>query len=191
NPFYRPRSNDTESNDELVNALVFYEFMINLAVRVVMRLLTPNESPTEWMTPQLHRNLLYNHFLMSVPLLCDLVVALGDVSEQNVKTLQNIFDAVMRIQPESFKRFKDGLSFYKDAFLSMQIQVENEGSKDVGGGSPLGPKVDTPYDDAVEFALDCAHTLRLLIKFCPALLSIYEQLKIVQSIANFYDLTIP
>ncbi|TDG38170.1 hypothetical protein AWZ03_015408, partial [Drosophila navojoa] len=180
NPFYRPRSNDTESNDELVNALAFYEHMLNLAVRVVMRLLTSNESPTEWITPQLHRNLLYNHFLMSVPLLCDLVVALGDVSEQNVKTLQNIFDAVVSIQPDYKNDLKEGLSFYEDAFLSMQIQVENEGCEGAGGGTPLDPNADTPYDDVVVFALDCAHTLRLLIKFYPALLSVCEQLKIVQ-----------
>ncbi|EDW07667.1 activating signal cointegrator 1 complex subunit 2 [Drosophila mojavensis] len=191
NPCYRPRSHENESSDEQVNALAFYEHLLNLAVRVVMRLLTSNESPTEWIKPEHHSNLLYNHYLMSVPLLCDLVIALGDVDEQNVKTLQNIFDTLVRIQPKYKRDMMEGLSFFEDAFLSMQIQVENEGCEGAGGGPPLDPNADSPYDDVVVFALDCAYTLRLLLQYSPSLFVVCEELKTVQSISNFYDLTIP
>lgn len=180
NPFYRPRVPENELSDEAVNALAFYDNMLNLAVRVVMRLITSKESPTTWITPQRHSTLLYSHFLMSVPLLCDLVIALGDVEEENVKILQNIFDALVHIQPEYKTDLKNALSFYEDAFHSMQTQVENEGCEGAGGGAPLYPKVDTPYDDVVVFALDCAYTLRLLLQFYPSLYMVCEQLKLVQ-----------
>lgn len=180
NPCYRPRSHENESSDEQVNALAFYEHLLNLAVRVVMRLLTSNESPTEWIKPEHHSNLLYNHYLMSVPLLCDLVIALGDVDEQNVKTLQNIFDTLVRIQPKYKRDMMEGLSFFEDAFLSMQIQVENEGCEGAGGGPPLDPNADSPYDDVVVFALDCAYTLRLLLQYSPSLFVVCEELKTVQ-----------
>ncbi|XP_032295792.1 activating signal cointegrator 1 complex subunit 2 [Drosophila virilis] len=193
-PYYRTEtdSNTPEVNEvALVNAKSLYAQLLNRAVRVVMRLITSKESATEWITPQQHSSLLYENYLMSVPLLFDLVIAVGDADEQNLKMLQQIFETVLRIQPDYLKDLEEGLAFYENAFLSMQIQVENEGCEGAGGGSLLDPDADTPYDDVVLFALDCAYTLRMLLQLCPTLLAACEQLKLVQSIANFYDLTVP
>lgn len=183
NPYYRTEtdSNTPEVNEvALVNAKSLYAQLLNRAVRVVMRLITSKESATEWITPQQHSSLLYENYLMSVPLLFDLVIAVGDADEQNLKLLQQIFETVLRIQPDYLKDLEEGLAFYENAFLSMQIQVENEGCEGAGGGTLLDPDADTPYDDVVLFALDCAYTLRMLLQLCPTLLAACEQMKLVQ-----------
>ncbi|XP_034489809.1 activating signal cointegrator 1 complex subunit 2 [Drosophila innubila] len=190
NPYYRVDM-DASASSELINAKLLYGQLLNHVVRLIMRLLTEMESDTEWIAPEHHSSLLYTNYLISVPLLCDLVIAVGDADEQNLKVLEQIFMTVMHIQPNYMNDFKEGLAFYDNAFLSMQIQVENEGCEGAGGGALLDPDADTPYDDVVLFALDCAYTLRLFLQLCPSLLSACEQLKLVQSIANFYDLTIP
>ncbi|KAH8387589.1 hypothetical protein KR093_008069 [Drosophila rubida] len=196
NPYYRQDSNDnnatTNSNgNALSNAKMLYSQLLNHVIRLIMRLITEKESATEWIAPEHHKSLLYNNYLISVPLLCDLVIAVGDADAQNACVLQTIFDTVLRVQPEYIKDLQEGLAFYESAFLSMQIQVENEGCEGAGGGALLDPAADTPYDDVVLFALDCAYTLRLLLQLCPQLLLACEQLKLVQSIANFYDMTVP
>lgn len=179
NPFYR-RNTDTKDTAEN-EAKSLYAQLLNRAIRIVMRLLAPQESATEWIQPDHHSSLLYDNYLISVPILCDLVIAVGDADPLNLRTLQQIFDAVMRIQPEYMKDLQEGLAFYENAFLSMQIQVENEGCEGAGGGALLDPDADTPYDDVVLFALDCAYTLRMLVQLCPTqLLPAFEQLKLVQ-----------
>ncbi|EDW00286.1 activating signal cointegrator 1 complex subunit 2 [Drosophila grimshawi] len=194
NPYYRKEVESStigEHDAALTNAMTLYAELLNRAVRIIMRLLTAQESATEWITPEHHSSLLYDNYLMSVPVLCDLVIAVGDADANNLNILEQIFETVIRIQPDYLKDLQEGLAFYENAFLSMQIQVDNEGCEGAGGGTLLDPDAETPYDDVVLFALDCAYTLRMLIQLCPELLEACEQLKLVQIIANFYDLTIP
>ncbi|XP_017009227.2 activating signal cointegrator 1 complex subunit 2 [Drosophila takahashii] len=189
NPYYRQPEASRDS--ELEAAYLLYNQLLDLVVRLVMRLCTGEESDSEWISPQQHGSLLYSNYLISVPMLCDLLIAVGDAEATNVELLRQIFEKVLRLQPEYRKDMKEALVFYESAFLSMQIQVENEGCEGAGGGAPLDADLETPYDDVVLFALDCAYTLRLLLLLCPELLETIEQLRLAQSIANFYDLTVP
>ncbi|XP_030378474.1 activating signal cointegrator 1 complex subunit 2 [Scaptodrosophila lebanonensis] len=195
NPYYRTDSSTGETTPidgaAASKAEALYAKLLNLVVRVILRLLTAQESPTEWIIPEQHGDLLYKNYLISVPLLFDLVVAVGDAEAQNVALLEKIFTTVLRLQPNYLNDFREGLAFYENAFLSMQIQVDNEGCEGACGGSLLDSDAETPYDDVVLFALDCAYTLRVLLKVCPALTQICEETKLPQCIANFYDLTVP
>ncbi|XP_001354643.3 activating signal cointegrator 1 complex subunit 2 [Drosophila pseudoobscura] len=193
NPYYRqPDVSDNSAQDkEIAQANQLYAQLLRLVVRLVMRLCTAKESASEWITPQQHSSLLYSNYLISVPLLFDLAIAVGDSEPRNVALLSQIFDSVLCIQPEYKKDLKEAVAFYESAFLSMQIQVENEGCEGAGGGVPIDGDLETPYDDVVLFALDCAYTLRILLQLRPELVETIEELRLVQSIANFYDLTVP
>ncbi|XP_017850628.1 activating signal cointegrator 1 complex subunit 2 [Drosophila busckii] len=189
NPYYtiyKDSSDDRESSAKLL-----YTKLLSNVVRIIMRLLTAQESKREWIAPEEHSKLLYENYLISVPILCDLAIALGDADAENKMMLQAIFDAVLRIQPEYMKDLKNGLAFYENAFLSMQIQVDNEGCEGAGGGALFDPEADTPYDDVVLFALDCAYTLHMLFQLYPQLITGCTQLPLVRNIVNFYDLTLP
>ncbi|KAI8036013.1 activating signal cointegrator 1 complex subunit 2 [Drosophila gunungcola] len=193
NPYYRqqPEAESSGRDKELEQANLLYGQLLDLVVRLVMRLCTAEESDTEWISPQQHSSLLYTNYLVSVPMLFDLLIAVGDAEPANVELLRQIFEKVLRQQPEYRKDLKEALAFYESAFLSMQIQVENEGCEGAGGGAPLDADLETPYDDVVLFAMDCAYTLRLLLLLCPELVETIEQLRLAQSIANFYDMTVP
>ncbi|XP_034671177.1 activating signal cointegrator 1 complex subunit 2 [Drosophila subobscura] len=193
NPYYRQAdvSDNSAQDKEIAQANKLYGQLLRLVVRLVLRLCTAKESASEWITPQQHSSLLYSNYLISVPLLFDLAIAVGDAEPRNVALLTRIFDSVLRIQPEYQKDLKEAVAFYESAFLSMQIQVENEGCEGAGGGAPIEGDLETPYDDVVLFALDCAYTLRLLLHLRPELVETIEELRLVQSIANFYDLTVP
>ncbi|XP_037725068.1 activating signal cointegrator 1 complex subunit 2 [Drosophila subpulchrella] len=189
NPYYR--QTEASQDKELEQANLLYGQLLDLVVRLVMRLCTGKESDSEWISPQQHSSLLYSNYLISVPMLFDLLIAVGDAEPTNVELLREIFEKVLRLQPEYRKDLKEALAFYESAFLSMQIQVENEGCEGAGGGAPLDADLETPYDDVVLFAMDCAYTLRLLLLLCPELVETIEQLRLGQSIANFYDMTVP
>ncbi|KAH8356867.1 hypothetical protein KR200_004769 [Drosophila serrata] len=214
NPYYRqsePSEADSQERArELQSANELYGQLLDLVVRLVLRLSTSKESDSEWISPQQHSSLLYSNYLISVPMIFDLIIAVGDAEPSNMELLRQIVGNVLRLQPEYRKDLKEALLFYESAFLSMQIQVENEGCEGAGGGAPLDADLETPYDDVVLFALDCAYTLRMLLLLCPELVEVIEQLRLVQrcvlkvlicsltlasplffSIANFYDLTVP
>ncbi|EDV45672.1 activating signal cointegrator 1 complex subunit 2 [Drosophila erecta] len=189
NPYYRQP--DASPDKELEQANRLYGQLLDLVVRLIMRLCTGEESDSEWISPQQHSSLLYSNYLISVPMLFDLLICVGDAEPTNVELLRQIFHKVLNLQPEYRKDLKEALIFYESAFLSMQIQVENEGCEGAGGGAPLDADLETPYDDVVLYAMDSAYTLRLLLLLCPELLETIEQLRLAQSIANFYDMTVP
>lgn len=112
-------------------------------------------------------------------MLFDLIVAVGDAEPSNIDLLRDIIERVLRLQPDYAKDMKEALAFYENAFLSMQIQVENEGYEGAGGGAPLDADLETPYDDVVVFAMDCAYTLHLLLLLRPELVEILEELRLV------------
>jgi len=176
NPYYR--QSDVSRDKELEQAHLLYGQLLDLVVRLIMRLCTGKESDSEWISPKQHGSLLYSNYLISVPLLFDLLIAVGDAEPENVELLRQIFDKVLEVQPEYQKDLKEALIFYESAFLSMQIQVENEGCEGAGGGASLDVDLETPYDDVVLFAMDCAYTLRLLLLLCPQLLETIEQLRL-------------
>jgi len=183
NPYYR--QTEASQDKELEQANLLYGQLLDLVVRLVMRLCTGKESDSEWISPQQHSSLLYSNYLISVPMLFDLLIAVGDAEPTNVELLREIFEKVLRLQPEYRKDLKEALAFYESAFLSMQIQVENEGCEGAGGGAPLDADLETPYDDVVLFAMDCAYTLRLLLLLCPELVETIEQLRLGQRCAAF------
>ncbi|KAH8246433.1 hypothetical protein KR026_011448 [Drosophila bipectinata] len=189
NPYYV--QHDTNQDKETHEAIELYGQLLDLVVRLVTRLVTSQESDTEWISPKQHGSLLYTNYLISLPMLFDLIIAVGDAEPSNIALLRDIIESVLRLQPDYAKDMKEALAFYENAFLSMQIQVENEGYEGAGGGAPLDADLETPYDDVVVFAMDCAYTLHLLLLLRPQLVEMLEELRLVPSIANFYDMTVP
>lgn len=177
NPYYIQQ--DTDPDKATQEAIELYGQLLDLVVRLVMRLCTSQESDTEWISPKQHGSLLYTNYLISLPMLFDLIVAVGDAEPSNIDLLRDIIESVLRLQPDYAKDMKEALAFYENAFLSMQIQVENEGYEGAGGGAPLDAELETPYDDVVLFAMDCAYTLHLLLLLRPELVEILEELRLV------------
>ncbi|KNC23734.1 hypothetical protein FF38_01210 [Lucilia cuprina] len=171
------------------NVQADYETLLNLVLRIICRLLTPKESADCWLKKDDMRELIYKNYLISVPMLFDLLVAVGNASPENAAILQRIFDTLLSIEPNYKKDLIAALNFFRAAFRSIQTQTENEGFEGAGGGLP-DDTCETPFDDVALYTLDCAFTLSVLLDVCPAVRSLCGEIKLGQSIANFYDNTL-
>ncbi|XP_067641760.1 activating signal cointegrator 1 complex subunit 2 [Eurosta solidaginis] len=167
-----------------------YEQILAAVLRVICRLITSRESDESWLTIEHQRELIYKNYLISVPMLCDLVIAVGDADPQNTAVLSRIFDTLLRIEPNYKQDLLAALVFFRVAFRSIQTQAENEGFEGAGGGE-LDENAETPYDDVALYTLDCAYTLSVILDICPEVQQMCAEIKLGQSIAQFYDNTIP
>ncbi|XP_017486400.1 PREDICTED: uncharacterized protein LOC108374878 [Rhagoletis zephyria] len=167
-----------------------YEQILELVLRIVCRLITNRESDEAWLTIDHQRELIYKNFLISVPMLFDILMAVGDADAQNTAVLRRIFDSLLRIEPNYKQDLLAALAFFRTAFRSIQTQAENEGFEGAGGGD-LDESAETPYDDVALYTLDCAYSLSVLLEVCPTVQSICAEIKLGQSIAQFYDNTVP
>ncbi|XP_004535103.1 activating signal cointegrator 1 complex subunit 2 [Ceratitis capitata] len=172
------------------NVIEIYEQILELALRIICRLITNRESDEEWLTIEHQRELIYKNFLISVPMLFDLLMAVGDADAQNTAVLRRIFDSLLRLEPNYKKDLLAAVAFFRAAFRSIQTQAENEGFEGAGGGD-LDENAETPYDDVALYTLDCAYSLSVLLSVCPEVQTMCFEIKLAQSIAEFYDNTIP
>lgn len=166
-----------------------YETLLNMILRIICRLLTPKESAESWLKKEDMRELIYKNYLISVPMLFDLLVAVGNATADNAAILQRIFSTLLNIEPNYKKDLIAALNFFRAAFRSIQTQTENEGFEGAGGGLP-DDSCETPFDDVALYTLDCAFTLSVLLDVCPAVRGMCGEIKLAQSIANFYDNTL-
>lgn len=185
-PFYINICTNTPSDD----TQDLYETILNLILRIICRILTPKESADSWLKKDDLRELIYKNYLISVPMLFDLLVAVGNANPENSSILHKIFDTLLNIEPNYKKDLMAALAFFRAAFRSIQTQTENEGFEGAGGGLP-DDSCETPFDDVALYTLDCAFTLSVLLDVCPAVRSLCGEIKLAQSIANFYDNTMP
>ncbi|XP_037936371.1 activating signal cointegrator 1 complex subunit 2 [Teleopsis dalmanni] len=184
-PFYIDFKKD-EANDNIE----LYEENLSLVVRIIYRILTNKESDKYWITNEVHSDLIYKNFLISVPMLFDLLIAIGNADLDNVDLLRNIFKQLIEIQPKYKLDIVEALRYFSNAFQSIQTQTENEGFDGAGGGE-LDEGTETPYDDVVLYTLDCAYSLSVLLEVYPEARQFCYEHKLGQSIAHFYDNTIP
>lgn len=167
-----------------------YEEILSLILRIICRILSPKESSDSWIKKEDFKNLIYQNYLISIPMLFDLLVALGNASHENTELLRRIFNTLLSIEPKYKKDLQQALSFFRVAFRSIHTQTENEGFEGAGGGLP-DESCETPFDDVALYALDCAFTLSVLLDVCPVAKQICGEIKLAQAVANFYDTTIP
>ncbi|XP_061392484.1 activating signal cointegrator 1 complex subunit 2-like [Musca vetustissima] len=167
-----------------------YECILNLILRIICRILSPKESNESWLKKDELKMLIYENYLVSIPMLFDLLVAVGNATRENSELLKKIFDNLLLLQPNYKKDLQHALTYFRVAFRSIHTQTENEGFEGAGGGLP-DESCETPFDDVVLYTLDCAFTLSVLLDVCPAAKQICSEIKLAQVIANFYDNTLP
>lgn len=167
-----------------------YEYILNLILRIICRVLSPKESNESWIKKEDLKTLIYENYLVSIPMLFDLLVAVGNGTQENIDLLKKIFDTLLLLQPNYKKDLQHALTYFRVAFRSIHTQTENEGFEGAGGGLP-DESCETPFDDVVLYTLDCAFTLSVLLDVCPVAKEICLEIKLPQAIANFYDNTLP
>lgn len=126
------------------------------------------------MTKEQLADLLYDKFIITVPMIFDLLVIYGPDNSQIVR---RIIETILKIQPKYRNDLKDGLNFLALTFNTIQDKV-NENNPDM-------------YEDLTMYLLDCSYTIYSLVTVLPDTIDICHEIQLEQKVTRFYDEAIP
>ncbi|XP_058834093.1 activating signal cointegrator 1 complex subunit 2 [Topomyia yanbarensis] len=149
-------------------------------LQVICRMITQRESDRCWIGKEFLGELLYKHYLVSIPLLFDLLPVYG---RDNKQVLTLMVQTIFKLQPKYGQDLKVGLKFLQSTFKTIQQQIVTDRLD--GNIASL-----TRLNDLAIYTLDCSTVLALLVECYPDCRSICTELAMEQSITNFYDNTI-
>lgn len=167
------------------NIVEQYDKLLLLVLRIICRIITNKESEEAWINKEHLRELIYSNYLISVPMLFDLLVAVGNASPENAAILRKIFQTLLQIEPQYKQDLNAALAYFPTAFRSIQTQTENEGCEGAGGGIDLDNS-ETPYDDVVRYCLDCSYSLSVLLDICPLAQTLANEMRLGQKYAFIF-----
>ncbi|XP_055601530.1 activating signal cointegrator 1 complex subunit 2 [Uranotaenia lowii] len=149
-------------------------------LQVICRLITPMESESCWLSKEHLGDLLYKHYLLSVPLIFELLPVYG---RDNGKVLKQMVQTVFKLQPKYLQDLRVGLQFLQSTFKTIQKQLETDR---LDGGQSSSSVI----NDLAVYTLDCCTTLAMLVEFYPECRSLCSELAMEQAVSNFYDNTL-
>lgn len=126
------------------------------------------------MTKEQLAEILYDKYLITVPMIFDLLVVYGS---DNAQIVRRLLETVLIIQPKYRNDLKEGLKFLGTTFNTIQEKV-NENNPD-------------NYEDLVMYILDCAYTIHTFIVVLPEAVDICHEVQLEQKVTGFYDEVIP
>lgn len=130
---------------------------------------------TEWITKDHLAELLYKKFLISIPILIDILIAYG---RSNGVVIKRIIETITKIELKYVNDLRESIQSLGTAFKAIASKTDANESG-------------TSVEDLALFALDCAYTIRMLLEVYPASQECYHHLNVLPTITNFYDSTIP
>lgn len=120
-------------------------------------------------------DILYDKFIITIPMIFDLLVVYGP---ENSQIVRRILETVLRIQPKYRNDLKEGLNFLATTFNTKLKEKVNENNPDT-------------YDDLVMYLLDCSYTIYSLVVVLPDAMDICREVQLEQNVTHFYDEAIP
>ncbi|XP_050076262.1 activating signal cointegrator 1 complex subunit 2 [Anopheles maculipalpis] len=172
-PFYLVPVMRAMENDHI---LPLYTAAHAYVFKVIVRLTTLRESETCWMEPEFYGKLVYKNFIITVPLLFDLI---SIYSRDNMEHVSRIIETILKLQPKYIQDLRQGLSYLLSAFTIIQTRCESELSEANASESTL--------NDLTLYAQDCSSVLVQLVAISATLRQICSELNVEFAISNFYD----
>uniref|UniRef100_A0A1Q3FE69 Putative transcription coactivator complex p100 component n=1 Tax=Culex tarsalis TaxID=7177 RepID=A0A1Q3FE69_CULTA len=152
-----------------------------LVIQVICRLVTQKESEQCWIGKEFLGNLLYRHYLVSVPLLVELLPVYG--CAENKPLLTRLLQTVFKLQPKYVQDLRVALKYLQETFKTIQRQIETDRIEgQVANAASL--------NDLAVYTLDCSTTLALLVELYPDCRPLCSELGLEQSVSGFYDNTL-
>lgn len=170
-PAYMPIHTITQDQ----HVITTYAQILQNVLAILARLVTSKESETEWITKEEQAKLIYDKFLITVPMLFDIIVIYG---EANSTTVRRLIETLVKIQPKYQNDLIEALKHFQTTFNKVQDEInENDAAK---------------FEDVVLYILDCAYTMRMLVSTMPPyVFDICLEMKLQQWVTRFYDNAVP
>lgn len=170
-PFFMPITTLT-TNQRVIKV---YKQCLDYVLKIIFRLVTKRESETAWIRPQHLAELLYPNFLISIPIVLDILIAYG---RSNGPLLQRLLTQIFAIDPRYRSDLSEAMAYLKRAFTNVQEKVDQNDAL-------------TDFDDLALYALDCAANICMLLEMLPEAIDVALEMQLEQTITAFYDTTLP
>lgn len=129
---------------------------------------------TEWITKEHLADLLYSKFLISIPLILDVLVAFGP---DNATVINRWINTIFSIQPKYKNDLTEALTMIGKTFDVIKSNInKNE---------------DKTLNDLALFAMDCSFTLHTLVIIIPEAIEMCEEIHLERLVTAFYDEAFP
>jgi activating signal cointegrator complex subunit 2 len=170
-PFYL-----TLTDNHAVNEI--YEKICRNVIVIVCRLVTNRESDEEYISKEKHAEILYDNFILTIPMIFDMLVLYGF---SNKSLIHKIINTMLKIEPKYVKDMKSGIKFIHSSFsvLKEQLVTVEKENRDLF----------QKYEDITLYLMNIAVTINLLIDLLPNEIKLYcsKELRLEAAIANMYD----
>jgi hypothetical protein len=178
-PFYIPLNDILEDGSE---GKEIFDAVCKNSLLIVCRLVTNRESDTEFMTKEKQADILYGNFIVSIPMIFDLIALFG---YSNKDLLQKVLETLLAIEPKYQHDLKLGIKFILSTFEVIKKQIEAIESSN----TDLFEK----YEDLVLYLMNISSTLNLLVDLVPNEVKLFctRDLHLEQALSNMYDSFIP
>lgn len=154
-----------------------YQQVLDLELKVIFRLATDRESDTHWIRADHHAKLVYDNFLLTVPIVFDVLITYG---RSNGTLLGQLVARIFATNDRLHDDLKEALAFLKQSFASVQDRLNTNATSD------------TELADLAAYTLDCASTVALLLEVAGKVaIQAAVDVQLDHSLTSFYDLTLP
>lgn len=174
-PFYIPINQIFNNKHQLID---LYNKICRNALVIVCRLITNRESEGEFMTKEKQAEILYDNFIVSIPMIFDLIALYG---YSNKDLMQKFIDTLVKIEPRYMSDLKAGMKIIDGTFSTLgdQLVKIDEENRDKF----------VKFEDLSLYLMNIAATLSILSEILPSEVKIYctRDLHMEAAIGNFYD----
>ncbi|XP_075980422.1 activating signal cointegrator 1 complex subunit 2 [Anticarsia gemmatalis] len=190
---------------EIKDVQRIYEEIRRLVLIVFSRLVTNKESKSHWMSKEYMAELLYNKFIITVPIIWDLCLTYG---VDNTRHVARVLDCVFSLQAQYERDVLAALAFVKEAFKYIILQVNKDFDSEeppnlpetFKGFSEIRRPSSTKQQDRLTFEvlkdlvihlLDTAMTMRIFVEVYPKGVELFRKANFIISIVQLYEYGIP
>lgn len=168
----------SESEGDSVKDL--YYRILRTVLGVLHRLTMNRQSDLEFMTEEELGETLYKNYLITIPMLYDILVTYG-TGKENLPLLQKLFARIFKLQPKYKYDLLVSLKFIRvDCLQGVEKEIEPSCRSLV------------KLNDLILFSLDSICNLRMVVDVCPAVaVDLFLKIELEQELTQFYDNIVP
>ncbi|XP_058127194.1 activating signal cointegrator 1 complex subunit 2 [Anopheles ziemanni] len=163
------------NSNEKQQSYALYLDARSYVLKVICRFTAAKEEKSSWIESDFLANLLYKHFIVTVPFMLDVITVYG---RDNQEEVSRIIEFILHIQPKYQQDFRQGLQYLTSVLAVIQNRCEMELLRGVS---------EAALKDLALYAQDCAYTLSVMLEISPTLRQICADLNCEFAISNFYD----
>ncbi|XP_011297474.1 activating signal cointegrator 1 complex subunit 2 [Fopius arisanus] len=144
------------------------------------RIVTNKESEFEFMEKDYHGKIIYDNYLITVPIMWDMCQLYG---RNNEKVVEKILSSAIKLNPSYSKDFKQAVDFLIEVFTHVEQKIENSLSQDLN----MSVK---DIEDMVVHLLDLSTSIEVFLKIYSPAVQLFSTENFITKLVSIYGGTL-